>query len=402
MKRVLMDGYVTERNEKSVVNNEEVEIVMHQGEHCDEYLVREMKSGRCSLFYKGILQLSWKEVNGVKIGGFTVYEKGKALRSEDWKGLGGKEHRCIENCKSGLELVIEGNGVVYRGGFDDVESMKREGRGMEFDEESGRVLRCGVWKNDELFQMEKECESDEVMIEYAIEEGTSNLIVLNRHPVYEGGYVFDEEKKEVLRNGYGCEIEGGVAVREGTWERGVLKESVELYDGWYVKREESEVFDWGRSVSVVIHNWNEWRNVNKRVTELVIPSNCCNEAEWSVLDVSGLKWLKSIEIVDECFENVNEVKLIGLNELEIVVIGRNSFTKKKNGGGNDPNRHFYLKDCERVRELKMGRYTFSDYSVCEIENVPSLEVIEMGELNEQSFNFKYASLELKSDSQRMK
>ena len=55
-----------------------------------------------------------------------MYEKGKALRSEEWKGLTGKEHRCIENCKHGLELVVEENGVVYRGGFDDVESMKRE------------------------------------------------------------------------------------------------------------------------------------------------------------------------------------------------------------------------------------------------------------------------------------
>ena len=354
-----MSDYVTERNEKRVVNGEEVEIVMYQGKHCDEYLVKEVKSGRCSLFYKGIVQLSWKEVNGVKVGGFTLYEKGKALRSEDWKGLAGKEQRRVENCKNGLELVIEGNGVVYRGGFDDVESMKREGRGMEFDEKSGRVLRCGVWKNDELFQIEKECESEEVMIEYAIEEGMENVSVLNRHPVYEGGYVFDEEKKVLLRNGYGCEIQGGVGMKEGTWERGVLKESVELFDGWYVKREGNEVLKEvhnevkAEDLRVEIHNWNEWEGVNKRVAELVIPPNCCNEAEWSVFDVSGLKWLKSIEIGDECFENVNEVKLIGLNELKRVVIGKNSFTKKKNSRGNDPDRHFYLKDCERVRELRM-------------------------------------------------
>ena len=409
MKRVLMDGYVTEHSEKKTVNNEEVEIVMYQGEHSDEYLVKEVKNGQCSLFYKGIVQLSWKEVNGVRVGGFTVYEKGKALRSEDWNQLGGKEHRCIENCKNALELMIEGNGVVYRGGFDNVESMKREGRGMEFDEKSGRVLRCGVWKNDELFQIEKEFESDEVMIEYAIDEGKENVSLLNRHPVYEGGYVFDEEKREVLRNGYGCEIEGGVAVKEGTWERGELKESVELFEGWYVKRKGSEVlkevYDEVLKVDdsrVEIHNWNEWENVNKRVTELVIPSKCCNEAEWSVFDVSGLKWLKSIEIGDECFENVNEVKLIGLDRLERVEIGKNSFTKHKNSYGNNPDRHFYLKNCERMRELKIGRYSFSDYSVCEIENVPSLEVIEIGELNEWSYNFHFASLELKSDYERMK
>ena len=219
--------------------------------------------------------------------------------------------------------------------------------------------------------------------------------------------MFDEEKREVLRHGFGCEIEGGVAVREGKWERGVLKESTELFEGWYVKVEGKEVLRMEDSrvddMRVENHNWNEWGNVNKRVTELVIPSNCCNETEWSVFDVSELKWLKSIEIGDECFENVDEVKLIGLDQLERVVIGKNSFTRKKSSYGEDPNRHFYLKNCERVRELKMGHHSFSDYTVCEIENLPSLEVIEMGELNKWSYSFVWcASLELKSDSERMR
>ena len=93
---------------------------------------------------------------------------------------------------------------------------------------------------------------------------------------------------------------------------------------------------------------------------------------------------------------VEEVKLIGLNELERVEIGKNSFTKYKNSYGNDPNRHFYLKNCPKLKSLKMDRYSFSDYTMCEIENVNALEVIEMGELNEVSLNFVYGSLELKS------
>ena len=87
------------------------------------------------------------------------------------------------------------------------------------------------------------------------------------------------------------------------------------------------------------------------------------------------------------------------------MIGNGCFTKAGYDPMKDaknPNRRFYLKNCERLRELKMGCYSFADYSVCEIENVPSLEVIEMGGLNEESLNFGYASLELKSDSQRMK
>ena len=108
---------------------------------------------------------------------------------------------------------------------------------------------------------------------------------------------------------------------------------------------------------------------------------------------------------DSCFRETEELKLIGLNELESVVIGELCFysvSYDANKDGMNPNRHFYLKNCEKLRELMVGCYSFVDYSVCEIENVPSLEVIEMGELKDDSWNFYYAALELKSDSQRMK
>ena len=144
------------------------------------------------------------------------------------------------------------------------------------------------------------------------------------------------------------------------------------------------------------------KNASCYVGVIIIVSNCCNDWGLSVLNLSRFVNLRELKVGDECFENVNEVKLIGLSQLERVVIGKNCFTKRKNSKGEDPSRHFYLKNCERVRELKMGRYSFSDYSVCEIENVPSLEVIEMGKLNEESYSFYYASLELKSDCERMK
>ena len=137
---------------------------------------------------------------------------------------------------------------------------------------------------------------------------------------------------------------------------------------------------------------------------MIVDSNACNDKCFTALDLSFFSNLKVFKVGYYSFSFVNEVKLIGLNQLERVVIGENSFTKCKNDWprSSNPNRHFYLKNCERVRELKIGRYSFSDYSVCEIENVPSLEVIEMGELNEESYSFRYASLELKSDSERMK
>ena len=124
--------------------------------------------------------------------------------------------------------------------------------------------------------------------------------------------------------------------------------------------------------------------MNQNVEVMIVDNNACNDKCFTALVLSLFSNLKVFEVGDYCFAFVDEVKLIGLSQLERVVIGKNSFTKKKDSYGNDANRRFYLKDCEKLKELKMGRYSLSDYSVCEIENVPCLEVIEMGDLNEQS------------------
>ena len=136
---------------------------------------------------------------------------------------------------------------------------------------------------------------------------------------------------------------------------------------------------------------------------IIVDTNACNDTGLTVLDLSSISSLKVFEVGDYSFAFVKEVKLIDLSKLERVVIGKNCFTKRRNNRPKcDPNHHFQLENCSQLKELKMGCYSFSDYSVCEIENVPSLEVIEMGELDENSDNFYYASLELKSDSERMK
>ena len=143
-------------------------------------------------------------------------------------------------------------------------------------------------------------------------------------------------------------------------------------------------------------NVNDLNALSSTVTEIIVENRCCRDPSFTVLDLTRFTNVRRIVIGHDAFMYVNEVRVIGLNELESVEIEMNSFTKEKTSWGDDPNRHFYLKDCPKLKSLKMGRYSFSDYSVCEIENVNALEVIEVGELNEVSRNFLYASLELKS------
>ena len=179
------------------------------------------------------------------------------------------------------------------------------------------------------------------------------------------------------------------------WGRGTQydRNGKTVHDGEWINDEQA-------SKRVVLKEENLY--LHSSIEELILQDHSCKGREWRVLDLSFIAKLRLLQVGDDCFEFVEEVKLIGLNQLERVVIGKKCFMVFKKGYGFNPNRHFYLKNCERVRELKIGCFSFSDYSVCEIENVPSLEVIEMGELNTNCFNFFYAPLELKSDCERMK
>ena len=140
-----------------------------------------------------------------------------------------------------------------------------------------------------------------------------------------------------------------------------------------------------------------WNRLDSSFCIIVVKNNTCNESNMQILDLSRFVNLRELIVGDESLMYVKEVKLIGLRELESVKIGSKSFTKEKDVWLNEKDGRFYLKNCPRLRELRItGVRSFSDYSVCKIENVEALEVIEMGELNEVSVNFYYASLELKS------
>lgn len=63
-----------------------------------------------------------------------------------------------------------------------------------------------------------------------------------------------------------------------------------------------------------------------------------------------------------------------------MAIGSKCFAASKEDGSPFSGR-FCLKNCERVKELRIDHDSFVSYSLCEIENLPSLEVIHFGELD---------------------
>ena len=117
--------------------------------------------------------------------------------------------------------------------------------------------------------------------------------------------------------------------------------------------------------------------MNMNVTNLIICSNSCNELK--SLNLNEYRYLKSIEIGDDCFEKVELFNIDGLNELNELKIGDNSFTQQRDG--NNQSRSFHLLNCAKLKSVDIGRYSFSDYSGnFELVNLPSLTTIKIGSI----------------------
>ena len=174
------------------------------------------------------------------------------------------------------------------------------------------------------------------------------------------------------------------------WGRGVLfdRNGGVVYDGGWLNDGRLEKRIDITSASVLLHN---------HVEELRVSNGCCNEEGLKELDLRGFVNLRELKVGIKCFEYVKKVNICGLKELERMIVGSRSFTKQKDKWLNEKDGRFYLKNCPKLRELRInGVRSFSDYSVIEIENVDALEVIEIGGMNERSCTFAHASLELKS------
>ena len=412
IEKYLLDGYVCGERKVIQVDEKEYEIQKYQGEHKNEYLISEMKDGkvegRCELFENGILRLSWMMKDGQRIGRISEYEKGKALFKEGWNSVFGKgDHRMIENSKEGLKLVIRNKNstVIFRGEFD--EELNRHGKGIEYDE-NGKLKYEGYWNKDELMKIVREFEEDE-MIEY---EDCDNADVLNRIPLYVGGYnVIDGEFK---RNGMGYLIDNktGTAIRESEWLDGEELNGIDLFDGWYVngmnesircvlnnEQPEEMIEDIANGKQINIHDAIELNDLEQNVTNLMKVSNCCNEL--TSLDLSKYKQLEVIEIGNDCFENVDTFRIDGLDHLKSLKIRKNSFTHLKssnnwNDKAGNSSRSFHLLNCSQLESIQIGSFSFSDYGGgFDLANLPSLYSIKMGELGSDSYNFYFSSFVLK-------
>ena len=156
--------------------------------------------------------------------------------------------------------------------------------------------------------------------------------------------------------------------------------------------------------------------------DFTVGNYVCNDAESTVMDLTGFTSLETITIGNSAYNGVTSVNLAGLNNLVNLVIGHNcfnyvtelhieglsklervtigsaSFTEMESyAPSSTSSKKFYLKNCPLLTEVEIGRYAFSDYSYSYVENLASLESIVFGDKDEDSYNF-YNAIEAKFQS----
>ena len=213
--------------------------------------------------------------------------------------------------------------------------------------------------------------------------------VLNNKP-YGWGVLYDSENRKMYEGfrigdvnvcyGRSYYPDNQKVEYEGEWCEGNRMGDGVLYDRDEVVIHEGEWVN-NRPLSMRVELTDKNPVLHNRIEELIVKNSSCNGKEWKSLDLSLLSKLRKLTIGDECFIEVETVKLNGLKELESVVVGKESFEFQGNRKTS-----FEMKDCENVKELIIGEESFSLFGKFSLENTPSLERIVM-----KGSNFYWAS-----------
>ena len=118
-------------------------------------------------------------------------------------------------------------------------------------------------------------------------------------------------------------------------------------------------------------------------TNMIIPNGFFNGKSIAAFNITVNGNLKQIGIGNDCFGKVRVFYLDSMSELESVVIGNGSFRidRYERSDGS-----YRVVNCPKLKSIQIGYGSFNDYHSFELNNLPSLQSIDMGENC-----FKYAS-----------
>ena len=123
----------------------------------------------------------------------------------------------------------------------------------------------------------------------------------------------------------------------------------------------------------------------------------------NVFSLKDLPQLSVLQIGDYCFRRVSKFVLDELPSLRELRIGSYSFTEDRISEEwdwekvPDRSRSFHVTNCAALSSIHIDVYSFSDYDgEFELRYLPSLAVLSIGAVDEESFNFRFTPFVVRS------
>ena len=120
----------------------------------------------------------------------------------------------------------------------------------------------------------------------------------------------------------------------------------------------------------------------------------CNELNYTTFNLSRFSFLEELILGNFSFYYVDIFLIDGLNHLESLVIGMNSFSKELDMFTDYSSRLFHLLNCVELKSIEIGSRSFIDFGLFELKSLPKLSTIKIGEIGANSLNFCWSSFEI--------
>ena len=102
---------------------------------------------------------------------------------------------------------------------------------------------------------------------------------------------------------------------------------------------------------VIVKNDDDFLLLGENVEVIEVKNGVCNDEDFEEWEMNEYVRLRELIVGDECFKFVKDLKIVGLNALEKVEIGKQCFCKVSGG-------EFEMRNCEKLKSVRIGDGSF--------------------------------------------
>ena len=102
---------------------------------------------------------------------------------------------------------------------------------------------------------------------------------------------------------------------------------------------------------VIVKNDDDFLLLDENVEVIEVKKGVCNDEVIEEWGMDEYVRLRELIVGDECFQFVKDLRIVGLNALEKVEIGKQCFYKASGCA-------FEMRDCEKLKSVKIGDGSF--------------------------------------------